>query len=81
MRLTYAIKFEDFRTLQPPFPTSAGTAPMPDSRACLPVLLYYNSKLYRIVPKRALTRQAAKFQALVRLKLSPYDYRNPAPPN
>lgn len=44
------------------------------------MLLYYNTKLYRIVPKRALTGQAAKFQALVEAKLSPYDYRNPAAP-
>ena len=44
------------------------------------LLLYYNSKLYRIVPKRALTGPAAKFQALVEAKLSPYDYRNPTAP-
>ena len=44
------------------------------------MLLYYNTKLYRIVPKRALIGQAAKFPALVEAKLSPYDYRNPASP-
>jgi len=43
------------------------------------MLLYYNPKLYRIVPKRALTGQAAKFQTLVETKLSPFDYRNPTP--
>jgi len=41
------------------------------------LLLYYNPKLYRIVPKRALTGQAAQFQTMVETKLSPYDYRNP----
>ncbi len=41
------------------------------------ILLYSNPKLYRIIPKRALTGQAAKFQALVETKLGAYDYRNP----
>jgi hypothetical protein len=41
------------------------------------MLLYYNPKFYRIVPRRALTGQAAKFQSLVGTKLNPYDYRNP----
>jgi len=41
------------------------------------MLLYYNPKFYRIVPKRALTGQGAKFQSLVGTKLNPYDYRNP----
>ena len=43
------------------------------------MLLYYNPKLYRIVPKRALTGQAAQFKTLVETKLTPYDYRNPMP--
>jgi YcxB-like protein len=42
------------------------------------MLLYYNPKLYRIVPKRALSGQAERFQTLVKAKLSPYDYRSPA---
>lgn len=42
------------------------------------MLLYYNPKLYRIVPKRALAGQAARFQTLVEAKLSPYDYRDPS---
>lgn len=42
------------------------------------MLLYYNPKLYRIVPKRALDGQAARFRTLVEAKLSPYDYRDPA---
>ncbi len=42
------------------------------------MLLYYNPKRYRIIPKRALTGQAAKFQTMVEAKLSPYDYRDPA---
>jgi hypothetical protein len=41
------------------------------------ILLYSNPKLYRIVPKRALTGQAAQFQTMVKAKLSRYDYRNP----
>ncbi len=40
-------------------------------------LLYYNPKLYRIIPKRALTGHAAQFQTLVQTKLSRYDYRSP----
>ena len=43
------------------------------------MLLYYNPKLYRIVPKRALTGQAAQFRTLVQTKLNRYDYRNPTP--
>lgn len=40
-------------------------------------LLYYNPKLYRIIPKRALTGPAVQFQTLVQSKLSRYDYRSP----
>lgn len=42
------------------------------------ILLYYNPKLYRVVPKRALTGQAARFQTMVEAKLRRFDYRNPA---
>jgi YcxB-like protein len=41
------------------------------------ILLYSNPKQYRIIPKRALTGQAGKFQAMVESKLGAYDYRNP----
>ena len=44
------------------------------------ILLYYSARLYRIVPSRALTDQAAQFRALVRTKLRRYDYRNPSAP-
>ncbi len=40
------------------------------------ILLYSNPKLYRIIPKRALTGQTVKFQALVETKLGRYDYRS-----
>jgi len=42
-------------------------------------LLYYNPKLYRIIPKRALIGPAAQFQTLVQAKLNRYDYRIPNP--
>jgi YcxB-like protein len=42
-------------------------------------LLYYNPKLYRIIPKRALTGHAAQFQTLVQAKVTRYDYRSPNP--
>jgi hypothetical protein len=41
------------------------------------MLLYYNPKLYRIIPKRALTGQAARFRTMVETKLNRFDYRNP----
>lgn len=41
------------------------------------LLLYTNPKVYRIIPKRALTGQAARLQAIVQAKLSPFDYRTP----
>jgi len=44
------------------------------------MLLYYNPKFYRIVPKRALVGQAARFQTTVETKLNRYDYRNPINP-
>jgi len=44
------------------------------------MLLYYNSRVYRIIPRRALTGQAARFEPMVAAKLSRFDYRNPAPP-
>jgi hypothetical protein len=44
------------------------------------MLLYYNPKLYRIVPKRALTGPSAQSAKLVESKLRPFDYRNPAVP-
>jgi hypothetical protein len=40
------------------------------------ILLYYNPKLYRVVPRRALTGQAARFQTMVEAKLRRFDYRN-----
>jgi hypothetical protein len=43
------------------------------------MLLYYNPRLYRIIPKRVLTGQATKFQTMAQSKLKPYDYRNPSP--
>jgi len=44
------------------------------------ILLYYSARLYRIVPRRALTGQAAQFRALVRAKLPRHDYPNPSAP-
>jgi hypothetical protein len=41
------------------------------------LLLYYNPRLYRIVPKRALTGAASRFQTMVETKLMRFDYRNP----
>jgi hypothetical protein len=41
------------------------------------LLLYYNPKLYRIVPKRVLTGPASRFHAMVETKLRRFDYRNP----
>jgi hypothetical protein len=39
------------------------------------LLLYYNPKLYRIIPKRALTGPGADFRCIVTTKLQPYNYR------
>jgi hypothetical protein len=44
------------------------------------MLLYYNAKLYRIVPKRALSGPGAEFSSLVKHRLPRFDYRNPARP-
>jgi hypothetical protein len=41
------------------------------------LLLYYNPKLYRIIPKRALSGPGADFRKLAVMKLPPYDYRQP----
>jgi YcxB-like protein len=41
------------------------------------LLLYYNPKLYRIIPKRSLTGPASRFQTMVETKLNRFDYRNP----
>lgn len=42
-------------------------------------LLYYNPRLYRIIPKRALAGQEVAFRELLKRKLPPYNYRNPIP--
>jgi hypothetical protein len=44
------------------------------------ILLYSSPKLYRIVPKRALTGPSAQFGKLVESKLRAFDYRNPVAP-
>jgi hypothetical protein len=44
------------------------------------LLLYYSPKLYRTIPKRALTGQAARFHTMVQTKLRRFDYRNPTVP-
>jgi hypothetical protein len=44
------------------------------------ILLYYSPKLYRIIPRRALTGQAAGFYGMVETKLDQFDYRNPIRP-
>ncbi len=41
------------------------------------LLLYYNPRLYRVIPKRALASREAEFRGLVFRKLSHFDYRNP----
>jgi len=43
------------------------------------LLLYYNPKLYRIIPKRALSGPGADFRRLAVMKLPPYDYQQPTP--
>src|SRR5215470_4603941 len=40
-------------------------------------LLYYNPKLYRIIPKRALAETGDAFSSIVHRKLTPYNYREP----
>ncbi len=40
-------------------------------------LLYYNARLYRIIPKRALGSRETEFRELLLRKVSPFDYRNP----
>lgn len=42
------------------------------------ILLYHNPRLYRIIPKRALAGHSLDFLALVKSKLSLYDYKSPA---
>jgi hypothetical protein len=42
-------------------------------------LLYYISRTYRIIPKRALGGQEAVFRDLLKRKLPPYNYRAPFP--
>ena len=42
------------------------------------MLLYYNPKLYRLVPKRSLTGPSARFRDLVEGKLTKFDYRHPS---
>lgn len=42
-------------------------------------LLYYTSRTYRIIPKRALGGQEAAFRGLLKRKLPPYNYRAPFP--
>jgi hypothetical protein len=42
------------------------------------MLLYYNAKLYRLVPKRSLTGPSARFRDLVEGKLCRFNYRNPS---
>ena len=41
-------------------------------------LLYYNPKLYRIIPKRILGSREQEFRSLVESKLARFNYRNPA---
>jgi hypothetical protein len=42
-------------------------------------LLYYNPKLYRIIPKRILGRREEEFRSLVKTKVLRYNYRKPFP--
>jgi hypothetical protein len=42
-------------------------------------LLYYNPKVYRLIPKRALGESGSEFRKLVSEKLSPYEYKDPIP--
>jgi len=42
------------------------------------LLLYYNPRLYRIIPKRALAGQGAELAHVIKAKLVPYNYRKPA---
>ena len=42
------------------------------------LLLYYNPKLYRVIPKRALTGPGAELARIATAKLQPYNYRQPA---
>lgn len=41
------------------------------------ILLYYNPKLYRIIPKRTLAETGDAFSTIVHRKLTPYNYREP----
>ena len=43
------------------------------------LLLYYNPRVYRLIPKRALVDHGSEFHQLVSEKLPPYDYRDPIP--
>jgi len=40
-------------------------------------LLYYNAKVYRIIPKRALGSRESDFRELLQHKVSPFDFRYP----
>jgi hypothetical protein len=44
------------------------------------MLLYHNAKLYRIIPRRALSGPGAEFSNLAKNRLSPFDYRSPSKP-
>jgi hypothetical protein len=44
-------------------------------------LLYYNPRLYRIIPKRAFDGREAEFRSLLEAKLGRYNYKRPAQPS